>query len=63
MSVMHGRRGQRPIAVFQHTEAGAPPHVKGMVVTKLGPVLASALPVLFHLIRSDCEDVLFTPRI
>jgi hypothetical protein len=34
-----------------------------MVVTKLGPVLASALPVLFHLIRSDCEDVLFTPRI
>jgi len=24
MSVMHGRRGQRPIAVFQHTEVGAP---------------------------------------
>ncbi len=63
MSVMHGRRGQRPNAVFSARRWGPRRTSKGMVVTKLGPVLASALPVLFHLIRSDCEDVLFTPRI
>lgn len=36
---------------------------KDMVVTKLGFGLANVLPVLTHLTRSDCEDLLFEPRI
>ncbi|KPU95457.1 hypothetical protein APR51_43660 [Variovorax paradoxus] len=36
---------------------------KGMMITKLGFSLASVLPILVYITRSDCEDLLFEPRI
>lgn len=36
---------------------------KDMVMTKLGSNLANVLPTLVHLVRSDCDDLRFEPRI